>query len=248
MKPHHKTQNAFSHFFRRHASIVAFVGALIVFLTFVIKEGFREHLKDLSDSVSAAHIRFNTRDKFISISSKLDSIQSSFNIFRDSNATGHESGKSPSMGDELYSRQLLEDIMDLESQLDSCKELMVDIKASPELYERLTTVSNVMHGADMECRELNDRMNKFYQAEASEQKDLYWPFFESRSLTFDHRSTWRMSYYVFMIQVLKEADAHQHRSEDAYEICTWLSYGLYTLGWGLGLLGRLYKVEIPSGD
>lgn len=38
-----------------------FVGALIVFVTFVFKEGFRERLKELEDSLEAADSMFIVR-------------------------------------------------------------------------------------------------------------------------------------------------------------------------------------------
>lgn len=48
-------------FFRRHGKWVSFVGAIIVFLTFVVKEGVRENLKELIASISSAEDTFATR-------------------------------------------------------------------------------------------------------------------------------------------------------------------------------------------
>jgi hypothetical protein len=48
-------------FFRRHNRLLTFAGALIVFVTFLVKEGKRESLKDLADSVDAAESVFVIR-------------------------------------------------------------------------------------------------------------------------------------------------------------------------------------------
>jgi hypothetical protein len=45
----------------RHNRLLTFVGALIVFTTFVVKEGLRERLKDFVDSVGAAESTFMIR-------------------------------------------------------------------------------------------------------------------------------------------------------------------------------------------
>jgi hypothetical protein len=50
-------------FLRKHNRILTFVGALVVFLTFVIKEGLREHLKDLVEALGSAQNIFRIRNE-----------------------------------------------------------------------------------------------------------------------------------------------------------------------------------------
>jgi hypothetical protein len=49
-------------FCRRDGRILTLLGALIVFLTFVVKDGLREHLKDAAGSISAANDVFAIRE------------------------------------------------------------------------------------------------------------------------------------------------------------------------------------------
>jgi hypothetical protein len=53
----------------------------------------------------------------------------------------------------------------------------------------------------------------------------------------------------FATEVLNISEGLRDKNERFYGIYTWVSYGLYTLGWGLGLVGRLYSVEgLPAGE
>lgn len=47
--------------FRQHSRVITFLGAVIVFATFVVKDGFRENLKNLTDSIDSAESVFLIR-------------------------------------------------------------------------------------------------------------------------------------------------------------------------------------------
>jgi len=47
--------------------------------------------------------------------------------------------------------------------------------------------------------------------------------------------------------VLGDAEQTKKSEEQSYGVFTWISYILYSLGWGLGLVGRVYKVEGLQG-
>jgi len=47
-----KTDNA--SWLKRHSRLLSLVGALVVFVTFVAKEGIREHMKEVTDSIEGA--------------------------------------------------------------------------------------------------------------------------------------------------------------------------------------------------
>jgi hypothetical protein len=48
--------------------------------------------------------------------------------------------------------------------------------------------------------------------------------------------------------VLKELEERKEKEEKQYRGLTWVSYGLYTLGWSLGLLGKMYGAELPGAE
>jgi hypothetical protein len=67
--------------------VLTFLGAVIVFSTFIVKEGMREHLKDLSDSINAAQSEYLIRSDTTQANGmlhdillRLESLQSSSSI------------------------------------------------------------------------------------------------------------------------------------------------------------------------
>jgi hypothetical protein len=57
---------------RRHAQVLTFVGALVVFATFIVREEVRENLKDLIASIDSAQSVFSTRRDVAVIADELD--------------------------------------------------------------------------------------------------------------------------------------------------------------------------------
>jgi|HubBroStandDraft_6_1064221.scaffolds.fasta_scaffold1225666_2 hypothetical protein len=47
---------------RKHSRLLTFIGALIVFTTFIVKEGMREHLKSVGDSLEIGDYMFALRE------------------------------------------------------------------------------------------------------------------------------------------------------------------------------------------
>jgi hypothetical protein len=47
--------------------------------------------------------------------------------------------------------------------------------------------------------------------------------------------------------VLKELDERTQIDKAFYDAFTWISYGLYALGWTLGFLGQVYEVKLAAG-
>jgi hypothetical protein len=47
----------------------------------------------------------------------------------------------------------------------------------------------------------------------------------------------------FEDEVMQHARLKLQRKQELYDIFTWVSYVLYAIGWGLGLVGKLYGVD-----
>jgi hypothetical protein len=61
-------------FFKRHGKWVSFIGALIVFSTFVVKDAIRENLKNLVDSLASAENNFAIREDSALLSTEIAQI------------------------------------------------------------------------------------------------------------------------------------------------------------------------------
>ena len=72
MRKHPKAQESnFRNYVSRHSRLLIFVGVFIVFVTFLVKEGLRERLKDLVDSVDTAQSVFVAERENQQISQKV---------------------------------------------------------------------------------------------------------------------------------------------------------------------------------
>ena len=60
----------------------------------------------------------------------------------------------------------------------------------------------------------------------------------------------QLAYHAYALakRVLEAADEAREKTERRYRIWTWISYGLYSFGWGLAFTGTLYGIRAPSED
>jgi hypothetical protein len=65
-----------------------------------------------------------------------------------------------------------------------------------------------------------------------------------------HHDTSTLSSEVRALEdlVRKEAEEKKRSAEFRYRIWSFLSYGLYALGWTLGLIGEIYGVKVGAGE
>jgi hypothetical protein len=237
-------------YLRRHNRILTFIGAFIVFATFVVKDGIREHLKDLTDSVAAAESVFLIRDENIETSRTLGNIQ------RQIAAITQTADNSP-----LYAAALDVEIVKLymsntEYFLDNIYRL---ISKLPDQKTPITFKNSWLSGTQRKnpwefWRDLQNQLTQLKQSD-SNVRQLMRPdhvgeekaaraadklFGDSVVLWIDTRA--------FGWLVLEEAVKMREKSEHSYEFFTNVTYVLYVFGWGLALSGRLYKVAGLGGE
>ena len=53
---------------------------------------------------------------------------------------------------------------------------------------------------------------------------------------------------TFTASLLKQSLAIKDKDSEYFEVSTWLSYLLYAVGWGMGLIGKLYGLEGVAED
>jgi hypothetical protein len=213
-------------FIRRHNQLLTLAGALIVFVTFLVKEGKRESLKDLGDSVDASQSAFMIRNDSISTPLQLATIEEEINYILLASPRGSMTEGSRFFmlrrpwalgeGEAVLSR--------ISRSLDNARRLSEKLPQRSELIEkRIHSLNNVIAE---------------YQPDPSPKKigvRLY-----SRQANFD--PLWGLAEQVDALgnEILDDAEEVRVSTERSYAIYTWVSYGLYVLGWGLGLIGRLY--------
>ncbi len=220
---------------QRHHHLVTFVGAVIVFLTFVARDGIREQLKDFVASLDTAENMFVLREGNQFTESRIAELTRNFKVFFE------ESHKSKS-DDEWFEEKL-----DNELQL-----VQVDLV---ELANRINNVERILgkapnHQDEQDLRplkeELNDAYDKwsgFYKVHDAGPQSIL----DLRNLDL---VVAELSLNITHLEgrMLNHARERKAVKEEHYKWATWASYFFYTLGLGLGLIGRVYGVEGVGED
>jgi hypothetical protein len=217
----------------RHGRLLAFVGALIVFLTFVVKEELRDHLKGVVDSVEGAKNSFVLRAYLVEIEKesmpKLEEIKPI------------QDGRT--LQDALYMETHLATYDD--NAVDNLNALLDvvshtkddDDRRIEEIRETLADMKNLLHSAwhtSLNMPSHNDNLQ--YGVALS----------QARSQTIHASGQHAIAAGKIALltkEALDEADTKKQSATRRYLVCTWFSYALYTVGWSLGLIGRVVGTD-----
>ena len=259
----HKSNSNFRRHFRAylhaHSRVLTFAGALIVFTTFIVKEGLRERVKDLSDSIEDAETVFALRSDTGEVMRTLADIQTSLNRFNDRIQSEPPLGDGlnpPNAGflretaDMVRTRVLAERLAfdnlerlieklpmpnqnyvigksdSVKKEIDALLPQLDEEDAYGDQLEKIVTSNKKLSPSDIAAvSEVNVR------ARASLQQVI--ENYRRTMADFDSVTTDVLSYS----QMLKVF------GDRLYSWFTWASYILYTVGWGLGLLTRIYGGE-----
>lgn len=233
-------------FVRKHGRIVTFLGALIVFMTFVTKDVWRERIKDSSDSLQSdssfyvlrfdhenlqnqlSRIELQTRGKGLRLGPNDHGIYYDFAFILDANA-----------------RWPLYTVRTMQYHL---RQLFTTAKlGNKQLEEEMTRQENrwseLQAAADKLSAEMYDQANLGLSGKPEEMDKISGDFalrtadasYAAHSLVVEQSNLGSA--------VLKEASEKHEKMEKDYQFYTKLSYFLYTIGWGLGFFGHLIGVE-----
>jgi hypothetical protein len=239
----------------RHNRLLTFVGALIVFTTFVVKEGLRERLKDFVDSVGAADSTFMIRGDTNISNSLLRSLEEDIGDVERNKAIRETGIVAPSSVHLYYSwRDLSMMGQSIKANLDNVARLMRKLPNQGANIAQLETLKKALEDDGRSLDNLYKALpiNPGYRLLFPE-KDIIKRMSEQDLQAFDalrkHFHSLESDANRFATEVLNISEGLRDKNERSYGIYTWVSYGLYTLGWGLGLVGRLYSVEgLPAGE
>jgi hypothetical protein len=231
-----------SRLIRKHSRLLIFLGALIVFITFIIREGLREHLKDLVDSIDSAQGVFVVEQENQQLSQALAE------LYRLDSATyTNVLTHSPNPGQitlqsvELHWQATYAAIQRLNTECAAARRLLIKVpheKKQEDDLERLQTrtdaVANdykdfIPGGDDQTQPELERKMNTIWAIEHK---------------AFDLETNLQ----TFTASLLTQSLAIKNKNSEYFEASTWVSYLLYAIGWGMGLIGKLYGLEGVAED
>jgi hypothetical protein len=246
MKKHPEAQeSSFRNYVSRHSRLLIFVGALIVFVTFLVKEGLRERLKDLVDSIDTAQSVFVAERENQQMSQRLAEI---YRISVVSYDNMHNPAPQPG---EAYPITIATIMSHYQGAYDAEQRLESELNAVDRLLEKMPTDQN-------REKKLNDVQTQFKAVQKNDEGFRNTPSPHSTSelkenlnsaVSLEHQA-WDTETAIqnLSLSILKDSGEVKKRDETYFKIATWGSYLLYCLGWGLGLIGKLFGFDGFGGD
>jgi hypothetical protein len=231
--------SGFSQFLARHNRVLILLGQLIVFTTFIVREGVRENLKDFVDSLDSAQGIFMLQRENSAVSTHLTEIYRAVSATY-TNVLSPPPGGIPQLdllSVELHFQDASDSIQRLKDELGAAQRLLERVPHSKQEEEALTQFG-------VRYNEASKHLGEYVlPGSATPMSDLQKSF--NSALAIEHE-IWNVEteLITFMESILRESLDVKAKDERYFEIATWSSYGLYTLGWGLALFGKLYD---PKG-
>jgi hypothetical protein len=193
------------------------LGSLIVFVTFIAKEGVSDNLKDLVSSIETAENLFTLRQ------------ETTYRVSSEKSLPPPWSEKEPTRDEQkgfidLWDRQS-------ESIVRISLDLAVALPDEKLFQKRASRITDTLWTIDQGVDNLRGAQQTEAQSDAA-LKD----FFRKSNETFSDAN-------LLGQDILDEANRLKNDRQKFYEIAKWTSYALFTLGWSLTFYGQLSSKE-----
>jgi hypothetical protein len=228
-------------FVKRHRRWFTFVGALLVFMTFIVKDGFGEYLKALIESIDSAEGIFAVEKENANLTRKADNLYRSEQMNNDilihPGRTNEEAMKVTDtaiflhLSDAIYTEfRLNDEIGAVNRMLQRVPHTKSDEDKAKALQTHLNSIHDEIASADKVSR--NNGLDAAFNAAYAVEHNAWG--LEDETLKFADTT-------------IQNAIAVRERDTLYFQRLKISSYVLYVIGWSLGLMGRLYGVETGAG-
>jgi hypothetical protein len=242
-------------FFKRHQQLFSFVGALIVFVTFVIKDNLREKWKGNAEALDSAKTFFALRDDLTNVTGLVENIRNMV-IVQNAPKDSHQPSANKMQ-------------RDIEGMVNAIRNDLGTLEDSDPYFDRdMTVLSGLIEhlpdpGPDMtmflpikdsrnrwrtSVRSLLPKLQEFLPFAGQVVSKMQYPAdsmtrlneLENEVLSIAKEGNdINLRALLLRKQVIQRADDLETQNKHYAEIAKWLSIALYVLGWGLGLVGKL---------
>lgn len=212
------------------SSLLVFVGALIVFVTFVVKEGLSDRFKDSVAILDQAQEIFALRDEVAHLRLAIFNVVGTYPT---EEAALSEIVRLANIGNDF-----------IEENLETISHILVRVEAGDGLWRRFDTLKQERLREQLEYRELQDELLGRNGKQAKTPLEIK---VKLEALTRTGNRL-REEERTLKADVIHTAKAKRDRDEGYYHVAKWAGYFLYTIGWGLGLVGKVYEVRADGTD
>ena len=219
----------------RRAHLLTILGGLIVFITFVTKEGVVEHWKDTVSAVDLAEYRFRANSSSTALLR---------HVLGNANTLERIEDKINEHTDQSHVR-LEEEHINAGANYDQlmlASELLKKLPVNPDDDSRVRELL-------AEGTQMNDAINavaRRLEGTGHGPPDVVELASEMMPLTLAGM-TFEAHVVAFVKAIRVKAAEEKEKDEQRLRYATWASYCLYTLGWGLGITAKLFGKEDAAG-
>jgi hypothetical protein len=245
------TNQSFRGWLRRHEQAVTLVGAFIVFATFIVREEVRENLKDLVSSIETASAVFASRRDTSAVANQLNDIGTSLadisNIVLPgaAGAVGAYPDKASALVQGLRFRAyfLKNYSASLISYLDNIDQLSERITVDRSETKQSEELRNQVTQFQTDCETAIDHLQPWLD-EYKTESDVFDKAFAKVVMPLIPR-TGQLSDKIHKLgdDVLARANKIRREEESWFRLVSWLSIGLFAVGWALGVTAKLFGLE-----
>src|SRR4029077_14868373 len=240
-------------FMKRHGRLLGFVGALIVFVTFILKEGLREHWKDLADALNSAQYVYSIRIDTSASNSTLHYMRKQIDDLR---ALVLSNGKLPSLQSLPAGEIIMENMGRLEMLVDTVEASLANIEVLVDKLPQQDTNRERLHTLNKELVEVRKGSSNVVglvtptdlPKDPKKAKAAFNLLLDraaqEESVVGDRAETLDSDAKKLVSDVLEDAKPTRDRNSRYSDDAWWISATLYSIGWGLGLIARLFHVEV----
>jgi hypothetical protein len=229
---------------RRYSKLITFGGATIVFLTFIVKEGWREKLKDLVETADSARKLYTLRADNVATSQKLNGITSEIEAIR-AKITGTELGMTL-LG---INRSMLiysGDLQQLDTEIANLSGLAEQMPHSDSYTSRVDGLAKKLATLRAEFRSIGEQVARATpnakptgEPQPEDARNISAAMFAFG----EHLIELHMQTNTLTKELTERAETEKRAEEHKFRIATWSSYGLYAVGWLISLVGRLSGID-----
>jgi len=242
------TIQSFRGWLRRHEQAITLIGAFIVFATFIVREEVRENLKDLVSSIETASADFTSRRDTSALANQLNDIGTSLanisNIVLPG-AAAKDAEKASALVQSLRFRAffLKNYSASLISYLDNIDHLSERIAVDKSESKQPEKLRSQVTQLQTDCEAAIDHLSPWFD-EYKTESDVFDKAFGKFVLPLITRSG-ELSDEIHKLgdDVLARANKLRREKESWFRLVSWLSIGLFAVGWALGVTAKLFGLE-----
>ncbi len=233
-------------YFRRHKRALTIVGALIVFATFVVKDGIRDDLKDRLDTINQAETTFNIRqDTNREIESRIT------NEWREMGEAIDRNAKLTGPAWDSFQRQQSDFLDQTDDALNSSYGNLFQFELAAQLFDAPALPDlSAEHKLRKKFQDNYQMMiagqatdDDYFKPSPTDEHDLQ--VFKNYENDADFNLTKNDLVGTHLIELVEK---RREQYAQYLSILNFVSYVLYVVGWALSLLGGLFRVTSGSND